>query len=357
MARSELAQPRLTLDRYRELMHIPVCVFNGVSNPDEPAYGCDRIWTQAMRDEVAYALSDAESILSHHLKYKLGYVYETDYDHRYTNPIVLRWGHIVGGGVRARTAVTEGAEDFTTDPATITVAQSDFPGGTSEIVIVETSTGLEITPDSITASGTNYVISIGQCKLIEWDDLEFQRDPIDYDNTFPADTWLKMADLTIYRQYRDESDQATVVYGPRCSCLFGGVACAGTQYTGCVWVVDYEISEVKVQVAEYNADDEAWTYLSLYLTGCYEGDKCNVNYLAGTTSEPGYERAIRSLAHALMGFRPCGCAAVDRIWQRDSNIPERITAEQANCLFGQENGAWYAWNWAQAHMLGEAFLG
>jgi hypothetical protein len=359
MARSELAQPsRVTLDRYRQLMHIPMCAFNGVDNPNENKYGCDTIWTQAMRDEIAFALYNAEELLEADLRYTLSLKYQADYDHDYTNPIILKWGYIIGGGIRARDEVTPSASDFTTDPATITVAQSDFPGGTGEIVIIETSTGLEIEWDSVEASGTDYIISISQCKLIEWDDLENQRTPIEYDNTFPAATWLKLTDLTVYREYRDVSSQATIVYGPYCACLFSsGSACAGVEYDGCVWIKDWEVSEVTVQAATYSPSAGSWSHNSVFLTGCYEGDKTDINYLAGKVDEPGSELAIRKLAHALAAMKPCGCALVDNIWRQDTTIPERISFHQANNPFGQANGAWWAWQWSQAHKLGDAYLG
>lgn len=359
MARSLLAQPsRVTLDRYRQLMHIPMCVFNGVDNPNENKLGCDTIWTQALRDEMAMALFNAEEMLEMELRYTLSLKYQTDNDHDYVNPIILNWGYIIGSGTRARTEVTEVAEDFTTDPATITVVQSDFPGGTGEVVIIDIASDLEIEPDSIVASGANYVISIDQCKLIEWDDLVNQVTPIDYDPTFPAAIWLKLADLIIYRQYRDVSDTATIIYGPYCQCLFGsGQACAGVEYDGCVWVRDWEVSEVTIQSATYDPSAGTWAPNSVYLTGCYEGDKTNINYLAGKLDEAASELAIRKLAHALAAMKPCGCALVDKIWEQDSKIPDRLSLHQANCMFGQANGAWWAWNWTQLHKLGDAYLG
>ena len=360
LARAITAQPLLTLDRYRFLLNLPMYAFNGIENPDEARQGCDNIWPQATREMLASVLREAEQTLAANLGFTLGLEYQVDYDRPYTNPIVLNWGHIVGPGVRARTEVTSSDDDFTIDPATITVAQADFPGGTSEIVIVEDDTGLEITPDGVASDGTDYIISINQCKLINWANLENQADPIDYDDTFPVATWLKLADLTIYREYRDESDEAQVTYGPRCSCtLTDGSACASTSYAGCVYTVEREISKVTVQIAEYDADSEIWTGIAAILYGCYESDKVNVKYLAGTTDVPGYERVIMRLAHAYMLFEPCGCSIADHAWRRDSRVPPAgaLTSERANCPYGVEDGAWYAWNWMMRNQQGEAFLG
>jgi len=306
-----------------------------------------------MREELALSLYEAEEMLATDLGYTLSYKYQTDRDHVLYNPITLRWARLVGGGVRARTEITPSASDFTTDPATITVAQSDFPGGTSEIVIIEDSTGFEIEWDSVATSGTDYVISIDQCKLIEFDNLEDQRDTaINYDATFPAATWLGLDELTVYREYRDVSDQATIIFGPRCSCWFAsGEACTGVSYDACIWAKDFENSIVAVQSAEYI--DTTWSHSSIFLTGCYEGDRVEVNYLAGTADEPGYKKAILGLAHALISFEPCGCSGARLRWTHDNRIPNILTAERINCPYGLKEGAWYAWNWMMSHQSGQ----
>jgi len=355
MARSIDGSPHLSLDEYRRRVHIPECAFNGVENPNETLRNCDHVFMQWERDAIAQALTDAENLLAEHLGYYIGQRYVTDYGHEWTDPILLNWGYIVGGGVEGLTEITPSASDFTTDPATITVAQSDFPGGTDEIKIVETSTGLQIHPSDITTSGTDYIISIDQCLLIEWDDLEDQSAVIDYDAAFPAATWLKLSDLTIYRSYRDESDQATVEFAPSCKCIYCGTACAGASYDACVYVLQEPISKVRVQLGDYNASTGTWQCAYPVFYGCYEGDKVTVNYLAGT-EPPGWQRAVMALAHTMMPFEPCGCAAFDFILQRDRNIPSVLTAERINCPFGMADGAWYAWRWMTNVLNGTAIM-
>lgn len=358
MARAISAQPNLTLDRYREIMNLPICMFNGVENPDESLHGCDYIWAQWYRDELARNLRQAEDMLSTQLGFTLGREYQVDGQEPWTDPHRLEWGYIVGGGIQGLTEIALAdlvAQDFTTDPATITVAQSHFPGGTSEIYLIETYSGLEIVPDRIDTSGANYIIYIDQCKLIEWDNLRNQVTPITYDATFPGATWLKFADLTLYREYLDDSTQATITYGPWCDCACAGTACAGTSYTACVYVIDAEISKVRVQMANYSGGAWACALPSL-CSGCYEGDQVTVRYLAGTTSIPGYEQAIIRLAHSTMLWEPCGCAAFDYAWHRDRQVPPVLTTERINCPFGMTDGAWYAWQWAEVHKHGRAFM-
>ena len=353
MARAEAAQPYLTLDEYRKAMGIPMCAFNGVENPDESVSACDHYWQQWEREMIAQALYDAEEMLALHMKFYIGSHYLTDTDLLWTDPLQLHFGYVTGGGVRGRTAITPTASDFTTDPATITVTAADFTGGTSEVVVVETSSGLKIIPDRITAAGLSYVISISQCKLIEWDDLEDQLVAIDYDPLFPAATWLKLADLTIYREYLDDSDQATITFNPTCDC-WCGTACEGESYSGCVYIIDWVISKIRVNLSSY--DDGSWTCNWPTLNGCYHGSKVEVNYQAGTTAIPGWKRAIMSLAHSYMAVEPCGCTLFDEALKRDRRIPPVLTAERINCPFGEMDGAWYAWNWMRTSQHGRAFM-
>lgn len=335
-------------------MHVPECAFNGVENPSESLSGCDRVFAQWERDMIAQAIDDAIGDLSTVLHYYIGEKYLIDYGHKWTDPLNLKWKHVEGGGIEGLTAVTPSASDFTVDPAAITVAQADFPGGTDEIKIVD-GEGLRIYPDEVDESGTDYIIYIDQCKLIEWDNLEDQSDPIDYDDMFPADTWLKLADLTVYRSYLDTTTQATIEFGPSCHCTFCGTACAGDDYTGCVWVYDPEISKVRVQLATYSVTDAAWgcTYPIYY--GCYSGDKVTVRYK--TSHYPtGWKNIVTSLANTKLAFKPCGCSAFDTRMQMDRTIPSVLTGERINCPLGLENGAWKAWKWAQRTVVSTAYM-
>jgi len=354
MARSEQAQPYFSLDDYRRRFNIPPWAFNGVENPAETRRGCDHYWTQWERDDLAQALNEAEGLLAERLGFYIGTRYLIDYDRPWRNPLQLRYGHVVGAGIRARDEVTPSASDFTTDPATITVPSASFTNGTSEVIVIEDETGLEIEYDEITTVGANYIIYISQYKLIEWDDLEDQTETIDYNAAFPAATWLKLADLTVYRQYRDTDTQATITFGPSCNCWCAGVACEGSEYTGCAFVLNRDIGLVRVNRATLSSG--TWSCDQSAICGCYDGDTVTVYYEAGTTDTPGWQQAIYRLAHARMGEQPCGCALQERQWRLDRVVPSVLTAERLNCPWGLEQGSWAAWNWVADQAHGKAFM-
>jgi len=354
MARSETAQPYFSLDQYRQRFNIPPWAFNGVENPAEARRGCDHYWTQWQRDDLALALNEAEGLLAERLGFYIGTRYLIDYDRPWRDPLQLRFGHVLGAGIRARTEVTPSASDFTTDPATITVPSASFTNGTDEVIVIEDETGLEIEYDEITTVGANYVISISQYKLIEWDDLEDQTETIDYNAAFPAATWLKLADLTVYRQYRDTDTQATITFGPSCNCWCAGTACTGEDYTGCVFVLNRDIGLVRINRATLS--DGTWSCDQSAVCGCYDGDKATIYYEAGATDIPGWRQAIYRLAHARMGEQPCGCALQERQWRLDRTVPSVLTAERINCPWGFEQGAWAAWSWVSDQAHGKAFM-
>lgn len=361
MARSQRAQPNVTLDEYQDRYNIPEWAFNGVENPNETLGGCDHIWSQWERDQLARAINWAEGQLAYRTMFWYGRKFWEDGGIIWRDPIQLPWHHISCAGDEEQDAVTPSASDFTTDPATITVAQTDFSGGTGEIYIIETSTGLEIVPDSIAISGVNYVVSIGQEKLLQWSALATQTtaNPITYDALFPNASWLKLAELTVYRRYCSASDQATITFGPSCRCGLCGTAGVGSTHTGVVYTKDSEISEVRVQLADYSAATGAWTCSYPDVWGCYDGSHVLTKYSTNVTDtmHPGFSDAILDLAHTRVVIETCGCSLFreEVKWARSS--PEGLTATFANNPLGRGNGAWSAWQWSLLHMHGVAILG
>ena len=75
-----------------------------------------------------------------------------------------------------------------------------------------------------------------------------------------------------------------------------------------------------------------------------------INYCAGQALDSQAEDAILHLAHALMPIPPCpGNDPLMMLWKQDVAIPDSITKERADCMFGVHEGAWRAWNYAHNH--------
>jgi hypothetical protein len=109
-----------------------------------------------------------------------------------------------------------------------------------------------------------------------------------------------------------------------------------------------------VPLANYSSG--SWSCNDPNICGCYHGSKVSVSYRAGTTSVPGWRRAVRQLAHARMPIVTCGCNLYRELVKRDYRIPPVLTAERINCAFGQEDGAWNAWQWCETNRHGKAFM-
>ena len=371
----------LTLDRYREIVQpIPLWAFNGIENPNEVLSGCDRVWAQWEREELARGLCEAEALLKNHLGFSLGRVYEDDVDLEFSSPsLQVNWGYVAGGGVRGRTAVVPAAWNFTADNATITVPAASFPGGTSEVILVETATGYKIDIDDVVAAGANYTVTVSQAKLVRWPYLQGQtaNAPVAYPAAWPDTThylsevaagiWAN-AGLTVYREYRDTSSQAIIEFGPYVGALIdcwgacGGACdtapCIGQAQTACIYVLNARNGVVRIQPATYDATTETWARATACIN-CFNGIKIEAQYLAGATDLPGQDMAVVHLAHTLISFTPCGCDTARMMWDDDRysySLEEGVTGTQLACPFGRKNGAWKAWTWAQTMRLGRGGL-
>jgi len=69
MARAETVT-LLPLDRYAELMMIPLTHFNQLAGPKAPQTGgCDDVWDQDDREELAWVIAQAEEMIAHELRF------------------------------------------------------------------------------------------------------------------------------------------------------------------------------------------------------------------------------------------------------------------------------------------------
>ena len=79
----------LTLDRYQEIMRLPINAFNGLNRPEDiPQYQCSAIWKQSDRLYILEHLTQAEEMREVELGYALAPKYFGAYEYPYEYCIV-----------------------------------------------------------------------------------------------------------------------------------------------------------------------------------------------------------------------------------------------------------------------------
>jgi len=339
----EIYSGAVSLAQYAKFISYTDCSFFGVAHPDNALYHCREIWTQAQRDDIGFYLGQAESMLEDEIGYPLTPKWFTNEEHPYTIPLLTKMGHLIASGVKKCTVITAGVIiDFTLDPATVTVvsAITDF----TSIHVYYPSTDLEITPANIVRSGANIIISIPWCRLVDYDNLDNPQEGWDYNDPTIYETTVDVKFCV-----NDISTQATIIVPHSCSATCLACGCKEYAHTGCQYIHDAEIGKLDVFSADYAHGVWTTSCECIYPDG---KSKVKINYQAGEPklSRLGFSAIIR-LAHSLMATEPCGCDITQRLWKRDRNIPQIVTAERINCSFGISDGAWAAWMYAQSMKL------
>lgn len=330
------------LASYAQLIGVQECAFWGVNNGTAPAHACRQIWSLHDRNLVASYLAEAQAAMERVLNYPLGRRWFANEQHPYSVPVQARWGHVIAAGVRATDDIAlDEAVDHTTDPAVIgpvptTVTDED------EIHVYHHGTDAEIVPSAIMLAGGNVTIEIPRCRLVL---------PAYADN--PATGW-SYTDITvtgvfaqtvdIKRVYNDPSTQGVLVYphGKTLSCT---ISCGELTQTACLYPRSLILGEFDALPATYSAG--GWTPACGYAWP----DLVRLNYCAGVTLDDQLRDTVVRLAHSLMPETPCGCPEGKRLWERDRNVPQILTAERLNCPFGVTDGAWLAWQVALTRRL------
>lgn len=236
--------------------------------------------------------------------------------------------------------------NYVNEPATIVVATTVTDE--DEIHVFYPGSDREITPDSVTIAGGNVTIAIPRCRLV--DPSEFSNPTLDYN-----DVTIYTPTVDVVRVYNDESIQAGLIYPHRdtggvCSCDCAGCCATCGEYAenACEYIRNAEIGTIDVLPATFAS---YWT-AACPTCYCTEPEYIRLNYKAGLeTMTPQVEDAIIRLAHSKMPSSPCGCNCVQEVWTRDRHVPDVLTSERLNCLFGLSDGAWFAWRQAIAIRL------
>ena len=316
----------VTLDRYQELMRLPIAAFNGLNRPEEtPVYECSTIWKQSERNALMMALSQAEEMRENELTYHIAPKYDVMENLEYKNPLILNRKHLVKLGLQTVTDIslgevlTLGALPNLNDPVTVTDATTVTDK--SEIKIYYPGEDYEIIPSNISISGGVATIKIPRSRLVKFALMDDREDHLYYDdnNNF-------LASVDIKRVYYDSTNPAQYVCYHCCDDPVSESVCAR--------ITNNRLAIVKHCHTSYSADDGWGTICS----NCGRPSNITVYALSGRQLSVYTEMLTIRLAHTLMPNAPVSCPTVHQYWQTDVAQTDIITP------YGRTQGAVDAWS-------------
>ena len=320
----------LTLARYAQIIRYDENAFFGVNAPDNRERACRKIWTKLERDMVARYLGEAQTMIEQVLMYPLGQKWYEDEQHKNVSRFFTRWSRIQSLGTRAVTDIALNvALNHTGDPATLPATVTSVTDE-DEIHFYQAGTDIEAYPDSMTLSGVLVTASFPRARLVTAANQDNPDTGLSY--TDVSNTGPYAQALDIKRIYTDTTDVGEFVWPLGKDCL---PDCGEETEPACGYIRSSESGVVTLLPAE--------------LSNCtYCGaSEIRINYCAGQPLDSTAEDAIIHLAHSLMPVLPCdGCDPLMMLWKSDRLIPDQITQERSNSLFGVYEGAWRAWIYA-----------
>lgn len=316
----------ISLDRYQELMRLPIAAFNGLNRPEEePVYECSTIWKQSERNALQLALCQAEEMRENELTYHITPKYDVLEDLEPKNPLILPRKHLIKLGLQTITdisldvALILGANPNFNDPVVITVATTVTD--TSEIVVYFHGEDYTITPSSISISGGVATIKIPRSRLVKPELLDDRDDHLYYnDNNNFIDT------IDIKRVYYDETNPAQYVCNSLCN--------TPTTDSACARVTDHRLAIVRHHAATYS--NGVWEHSCE--SSCHCSRSLTVYALSGKQCSVYNEMLTIRLAHTLMPNAPCSCPTVHQYWQNDIKETDVLTP------YGRTQGAVDTWS-------------
>ena len=309
--------PVLSLDRYQELLKLPMAAFNGLNKPDDIryAYDCANIWRQTERDNLGLFIKQAEEIRRQELGYFLGPTYVENEEHDYANPIILEWKHLISLGTLTRELIEEdividhGVETDPNDPVQITVVTSVTD--TDEIRVYHDGTEHVIHPSCITITGGVATISIPRSRLVRMDLMDDREDPLSY---YENDNFVETVDV----------GRVYVNTGSGINFVWVNTDLSETTQSACCRILNRRISKVYVQSAVCWV---RWCPPAIFRT----------SYVSGLRYSVSNELKTIRFAHSLMPYRPCSCDGSHQYWLEDQVKTDTLTP------YGRTAGAVDAW--------------
>ena len=332
--------PALTLDRYQEIMRLPINAFNGLNNPDEtPVYECSTIWKQGERDQLAMYISKAEEYREEELSYHLAPKYIVDEEHSYGVPVILNRKHLITPGIVATSTIEagvtldHGVSPNVNDPVVITV--TTLVTSTDEIRVFYPGEDVEIHPSSVSISGGVATIQIPRARLVDPDYNDNRDDPLDYyDNSF------FLATVDVSRVYTDTGLGSAYIVWDSVGLVVAGALTypSSTEYAqpAVFQVLGHRARRIsKVHVYPGNSTATAGSAFYYSITP----NVVRISYLSGRVSSLRTENETAKLSHVLAPAAPVTCPYVKQMWEEDRvEDPSGLVTP-----YGNQRGAVQAW--------------
>jgi hypothetical protein len=311
---------------YAQIVGLDECAFWGVS-VDTPSQGetCPTVWLLRERKTMARALLEAQEEVENLVRYPLATRWIEGDEVPYRKLVFTTWCHVLEMGQKAVEVLEDSAAvNHGTDPAVITVLNVAADLDVNQVAVFFEDSEVEISPSSVSLSGTTLAIEIPRCRLVKPDLADNDRQGLAY-----ATVANFAASVDVKRIYGDSEVQAQILCRPVCDS-----GCTGEAIEACAYIENSRLGILRV-----------------IPTGCIT---CScpkwvrLYYRAGLVQPTVQSQDIVvRLAHAKLPETPCACSVTATIWQRDRSLPPQMTAERANNPFGEASyGAWVAFMWA-----------
>jgi len=393
MARSEY-KTWLPLDEFAQLMGFNPLGFNQLTSSSLfPNNTCGETTFQYAyqhsdrvgREDMALVLQQAEYEIAREIGFNLMPDWTLNERLQYPRPsfpeaynligVNPRWqlksveaskGHVISGGIRAKTLLEAGAAVVRTDAdgdgftETCTVIVAITTTDLSEVrVFYNTKSGAdewEVRPIKVAISGGFATITFKAWQIVKWEKMEeLDADALDAHTAGNFETTVD-----VYRVWNNPATQAQLLWENYPNCCGTCQACTiGTQ-DACFHLRDERLGILVPAPATWDATDEEFD--TAEWSACREPDQIRLWYYSGYRDEnllrpyaemsPRFKFAVAVFAASKFERPVCGCSNVNQFiekWRRDgaySSMNEggfTMTSEQASNRLGTSMGALYAW--------------
>lgn len=289
------------------------------------------------REELAYAISDAEALLTRHLGFPPGPKWVAADRVPWAPMTRTSLGHVITGGkealslIEANVSVTyddvdgDGYDELATMIVATSIAADEiavfYPGESGDYA-------WQVRPITVSVSGGIATITCAREQLVAKGALTNMAPQV-----INGQSTSFLSEVDVYRHYNDASHQVHFhMVNHSCGCGGDGCTVCGFQVeTGCMTVMDHRLGLVRTSLGTW--DEGTASYSSAYPTMvCSNPDYVKLWYKAGLTTMPiEWELTIARLALSRLDRPICACEGVSQAmeyWKEDLAVVANTSAKQ-----------------------------